>query len=83
MNYQPGSFAKVRSKDGFATGVVLRIGFNTSRGELVREILHPKPVVMKFERDGLKFVGIMAVFAVIGMTYTIVVQIYGCMSTGK
>ena len=38
---------------------------------------------MKFEQDGLRFVGIMAIIAVFGIVYTVVVQIYGCMSIGQ
>ena len=38
---------------------------------------------MKFEQDGLRFVGIMAIIAVFGVVYTVVVQIYGCVSTGQ
>jgi len=50
-------------------------GFSTSKGELVRSILFPKPVDFKFSQDGMKFVGCLAVIAVIGMLYTLVLMV--------
>ena len=38
---------------------------------------------MKFEQDGLRFVGIMAIIAGFGVVYTVVIQIFGCVSTGQ
>jgi len=50
-------------------------GFSTSKGELVRSILFPKPVDFKFSQDGIKFVGCLAIIAVIGMIYTLVLMV--------
>ena len=50
-------------------------GFQTSKGELVRSILYPKPVDFKFTQDALKFVLVMAVFALVGMIYTITIMV--------
>ena len=74
---------QTRSKDGLCKSIVVRTGFNTSRGSLVRAILFPKPIDMKFEHDGLRFVGVMAMIAVIGFIYTIVTQHFGCLGVGQ
>ena len=58
-----------------ATSYILCLGFSTSKGELVRSILFPKPVDFKFSQDGIKFVGCLAGIAAIGMIYTLVLMV--------
>jgi len=41
----------------------------------VRSILFPKPVDFKFSQDGIKFVGCLAIIALIGMIYTLVLMV--------
>ncbi|XP_062618648.1 polyamine-transporting ATPase 13A3-like [Saccostrea cucullata] len=55
--------------------VVLRTGFSTAKGELVRSILYPKPVDFKFNRDTYIFVAILAGIAGIGFIYTVVLMV--------
>ncbi|XP_069583248.1 probable cation-transporting ATPase 13A4 isoform X1 [Ranitomeya imitator] len=53
--------------------VVLKTGFNTAKGDLVRSILYPKPVNFKLHRDAIRFLlGLVAV-TLIGMIYTPIV----------
>ncbi|XP_015595674.1 probable cation-transporting ATPase 13A3 isoform X2 [Cephus cinctus] len=54
--------------------VVIRTGFNTSKGGLVRSIMYPPPVDFKFEQDSYKFVELLACIASIGVVYTIVTK---------
>jgi cation-transporting ATPase 13A2 len=54
--------------------VVLRTGFNTTKGELVRSILHPKPVDFRFNNDTYKYVGALAGIAFLGMIYSITIK---------
>uniref|UniRef100_A0A674I396 Cation-transporting ATPase n=1 Tax=Terrapene triunguis TaxID=2587831 RepID=A0A674I396_9SAUR len=41
--------------NGPVRAVVLRTGFNTAKGDLVRSILYPKPMNFKLYRDALRF----------------------------
>lgn len=54
--------------------VVVRTGFSTSKGNLVRSILYPPPVDFKFEHDSYKFVKLLAGIASIGFVYTILTK---------
>ncbi|XP_071500491.1 polyamine-transporting ATPase 13A3-like [Diadema antillarum] len=53
--------------------VVVRTGFATLKGDLVRSILYPKPVGFKFYQDSLKFIGILSMLGVVGIVYTVIV----------
>ena len=54
------------------TAVVVRTGYLTSKGSLVRSILYPPPVDFQFEKDSYKFIVILAMIATVGMVYTLV-----------
>ncbi|KAJ2737193.1 hypothetical protein IW152_000214 [Coemansia sp. BCRC 34962] len=51
-----------------ATAMVLRTGFCTTKGTLVRSILFPRPTKFRFYRDAFRFIGVLAGIAVIGFT---------------
>lgn len=55
--------------------LVKNTGFLTTKGSLIRDILYPKEIKFKFYNDGFKFVGIMALLAVVGMCAIIPLQI--------
>lgn len=55
--------------------VVIRTGFSTSKGGLVRSIMYPPPVDFKFEQDSYKFVMLLAGIASIGVIYTVVSKV--------
>jgi cation-transporting P-type ATPase 13A2 len=52
------------------TALVVRTGFVTTKGSLVRDILYPKPVNFKFYRESVYFVFAMAVVALIGFAFS-------------
>lgn len=51
--------------------VVIKTGFSTTKGNLLRSILFPKPISFQFFQDALKFVGVLALFAFVGFIYAI------------
>ena len=63
---------QTRSRDTRA--LVIRTGFSTTKGDLVRSILYPPPVDFQFEKDSHKFIATLAAIAGVGMIYTIVRQ---------
>ena len=55
--------------------VVLRTGFSTTKGELIRSILHPKPVDFRFNVDIYKYIGALSFIALIGMIFSATLKI--------
>ncbi len=51
--------------------VVVRTGFGTAKGELIRSILHPRPIGLKFYRDSIRFFCFMFLVALVGMAYSV------------
>ena len=49
-----------------ALAMVVRTGFNTTKGNLIRSMLFPKPNKFKFYRDSFRFIGVLALIAGIG-----------------
>ncbi|KAG0341214.1 hypothetical protein BG000_009845 [Podila horticola] len=46
--------------------MVVRVGFNTTKGTLIRSMLFPKPNDFQFYRDSFRFIGILAIIACAG-----------------
>lgn len=55
--------------------VVIRTGFSTEKGQLVRSILYPKPTDFKLYRDAYLFLLCLVAVAAIGFVYTLVLSI--------
>jgi cation-transporting ATPase 13A3/4/5 len=49
-----------------ALAMVVRTGFNTTKGALVRSMLFPKPSGFKFYRDSFRYISVMGMIAAIG-----------------
>lgn len=52
--------------DAVALALVVRTGFNTTKGALVRSMLFPKPSGFKFYRDSFRYISVMAIIAMLG-----------------
>ena len=59
------------SVEGRAEAMVIRTGFSTARGQLIRSILYPRPYKFTFESDSYKFMAILVVLATLGIVYTV------------
>ncbi|XP_077955237.1 polyamine-transporting ATPase 13A3 isoform X4 [Gasterosteus aculeatus] len=55
--------------------VVVRTGFSTEKGQLVRSILHPKPTDFKLYRDAYLFLLCLVGVAGIGFIYTVILSV--------
>ncbi|EQK99892.1 hypothetical protein OCS_04395 [Ophiocordyceps sinensis CO18] len=52
--------------DAAALALVVRTGFNTTKGALVRSMLFPKPSGFSFYRDSFRYISVMAAVAFLG-----------------
>ncbi|XP_066458000.1 probable cation-transporting ATPase 13A4 [Eleutherodactylus coqui] len=68
---------------GPARAVVLRTGFNTIKGDMVRSILYPKPLNFKLHRDVQWFYIFLAFLAVIGLIYAITIYVQRKVPAGR
>ncbi|XP_058517280.1 probable cation-transporting ATPase 13A5 [Ochotona princeps] len=64
------------SGHGPVRAVVLRTGYNTAKGDLVRSILYPRPVNFKLYSDAFKFMVFLACLGVMGFLYALGVYMY-------
>lgn len=56
-------------------GLVIRTAFVTTKGNLVRDILYPKPNKFKFYADSLKFIFFMGLIAIVGFLATMPIML--------
>ncbi|KAF6734343.1 putative cation-transporting ATPase 13A3 [Oryzias melastigma] len=61
--------------DELVKAVVVRTGFSTAKGQLVRSILYPKPTDFKLYRDAYLFLLCLVAVAGIGFIYSIVLSV--------
>lgn len=52
--------------EAVALAIVVRTGFNTTKGALVRSMLFPKPSGFKFYKDAFRYISVMAGVAAVG-----------------
>uniref|UniRef100_A0A2K5ZDE6 ATPase family homolog up-regulated in senescence cells 1 n=1 Tax=Mandrillus leucophaeus TaxID=9568 RepID=A0A2K5ZDE6_MANLE len=62
--------------------IVVRTGFSTSKGQLVRSILYPKPTDFKLYRDAYLFLLCLVAVAGVGFIYTIINSILNEVEVG-
>ena len=64
-------FAGSRTLSSSASAVVIRSGFQTTKGSMIRDILYPKQVTSEFIRDSYYFVAAMGMVSVLGYLISI------------
>ncbi|KAJ7446163.1 hypothetical protein B0H11DRAFT_2085328 [Mycena galericulata] len=67
-----GTFTVDGSPGHPALALVVRTGFNTTKGALIRSMLYPKPIGFKFYRDSVRFIGVLAGIAGLGFCFSAV-----------
>lgn len=55
-----------RDDEAVALAIVVRTGFNTTKGALVRSMLFPRPSGFKFYKDAFRYISVMAGVAGLG-----------------
>lgn len=55
-----------RNEEAVALAMVVRTGFDTTKGALVRSMLFPKPSGFKFYRDSFRYISVMGCVALVG-----------------
>ncbi|XP_067826649.1 cation-transporting ATPase 13A2 isoform X2 [Heptranchias perlo] len=75
--------SKNYTMDQQVVAVVVRTGFCTAKGELISSILYPKPLGFKFYKDAVKFIIFLAILALIGDIYSIVILERQKVSVGR
>ncbi|CCD71142.1 Cation-transporting ATPase [Caenorhabditis elegans] len=63
--------------------LVIRTAYSTTKGQLIRAIMYPKPADFKFFRELMKFIGVLAIVAFFGFMYTSFILFYRGSSIGK
>ncbi|KAI0199076.1 hypothetical protein F4808DRAFT_434112 [Astrocystis sublimbata] len=61
-----------RDEEAAALAMVVRTGFNTTKGSLVRSMLFPKPSGFKFYRDSFRYISVMGCIALLGFVVSFV-----------
>lgn len=64
-----------------AQAMVVRTGFTTTKGSLVRSMMFPRPSGFKFYRDSFRYIGVMAVVAITGFIFSAIEFVKMGMST--
>ena len=57
---------KIKDKNDKVLALVYNTGFNTSKGNLIRSIIYPKNLNIKFKEDSIKYILLMGCLSIIG-----------------
>lgn len=58
------------ASEGLALALVVKTGFATTKGSLLRSMLFPKPMGFKFYEDSFKYIGFMTLIALFGFIFS-------------
>ncbi|SCU93861.1 LADA_0G05226g1_1 [Lachancea dasiensis] len=63
---------RIGSGQSTALAMVVRTGFSTTKGSLLRSMIFPKPTGFKFYEDSFKYIGFMTIIAMLGFSISCV-----------
>lgn len=66
---------QTRYDKGHVLAIVIRVGYSTSKGSLIRSIIYPNPIDFKFERDSYKYVALSGFIALCAISYEIYLKL--------
>ena len=69
--YEGTEVLQTNEEHGEVKALVIRTGFSSIRGQLIRAILYPKPHHFKFDREAYLFLLILAAFTLAGTCFTL------------
>lgn len=65
------SGTKVIQRRGICKAVVISTGFNTEKGNLIRSILYPKKLKVKFQSESVKYIILMGILGFVGYSFNV------------
>ena len=72
---RPPAASAAGAREQPAMALVVRTGFSTIKGGLIRAMLFPKPNQFRFYQDSFKFLGVLTLVAMLGFLFTLVTYI--------
>ena len=72
----------IQTRSEIVRAMVIRTGFSTAKGQLVRSIMFPKPAQFRFYSDSYKFIGLLACLGLVGFIYSVVILLHNGVDKG-
>lgn len=60
------------SREGVVRAMIVKTGFNTCKGSLIRQMLFPREIKFKFLKDAFRAIGVLFLFAFMGLIASVI-----------